>query len=567
MKFIKKYKLILNIFLGIIITLIFMISININNNKKNIKEATKKIKYNINEGNYVNARRICNLTFSKIPKYEYNILFKDIAKMSKEIKDIPYGERCNEKMFLEMEKYKFLSKEHRFKIYENLGNLYLIDSNYAKASEYILDTLIMSKDMEYNIIEEKQLINLGVLFSQIQGYDTGVETIKESLKINIKNTKQAEIIRLYAYVNISEIYLRMGKYKECERYLSMINKDRKHVDIKDYSDIDVLANTIQANLYLNEGKYELAKEYIELAEKFLKFNDEKIFKYTKELLYLTKGQYYSSIGNYYKSIDIYNKILSFSDYKNNNSLNEEYVLEKLVKLYDKTKQYELEDIYIDKLISAIKNNENIRYRDYSNYVLEQAKEKYIVRKDRESIRFLMLIILCGTIIIGYMYKINKKRLKKMKYITLHDNLTGVYNRGYFDEKYKELINNKFKFSILMIDIDNFKYLNDTFGHQFGDEVLKTITSVILNLLNERCVLCRYGGEEFVILHKYSFKEESVLTAELIRSAVEHLSWSKDIKVTISIGIAYRLNDGLDTLSKADMNLYKAKNNGKNKIVV
>ncbi|WP_270520147.1 hypothetical protein, partial [Paraclostridium sordellii] len=221
--------------------------------------------------------------------------------MSKEIKDIPYGERCNEKIFLEMEKYKFLSKEHRFKIYENLGNLYLIDSNYAKASEYILDTLIMSKDMEYNIIEAKQLINLGVLFSQIQGYDTGVETIKESLKINIKNPKQAEIIRLYAYVNISEIYLRMGKYKECERYLSMINKDRKHVDIKDYSDIDVLANTIQANLYLNEGKYELAKEYIELAEKFLKFNDEKIFKYTKELLYLTKGQYYSSIGNYYKS--------------------------------------------------------------------------------------------------------------------------------------------------------------------------------------------------------------------------------------------------------------------------
>ncbi|MFR3559597.1 MAG: hypothetical protein ACLTUN_13705, partial [Paraclostridium sordellii] len=133
----------------------------------------------INEGNYVNARRICNLTFSKIPKYEYNILFKDIAKMSKEIKDIPYGERCNEKMFLEMEKYKFLSKEHRFKIYENLGNLYLIDSNYTKASEYILDTLIMSKDMEYNIIEAKQLINLGVLFSQIQGYDTGVETIKE----------------------------------------------------------------------------------------------------------------------------------------------------------------------------------------------------------------------------------------------------------------------------------------------------------------------------------------------------------------------------------------------------
>ncbi|EPZ62266.1 diguanylate cyclase domain protein [[Clostridium] sordellii ATCC 9714] len=311
---------------------------------------------------------------------------------------------------------------------------------------------------------------------------------------------------MYAYVNISEIYLRMGKYRECERYLSMINKDRKHVDIKDYPDIDVLANTIQANLYLNEGKYELAKEYIELAEKFLKFNDEKIFKYTKELLYLTKGQYYSSIGNYYKSIDIYNKILSFSDYKNNNSLNEEYVLEKLVKLYDKIKQYELEDIYIDKLISAIKNNENIRYRDYSNYVLEQAKEKYIVRKDRESIRFLMLIILCGTIIIGYMYKINKKRLKKMKYITLHDNLTGVYNRGYFDEKYKELINNKFKFSILMIDIDNFKYLNDTFGHQFGDEVLKTITSVILNLLNERCVLCRYGGEEFVILHKLVLKK-------------------------------------------------------------
>lgn len=155
----------------------------------------------------------------------------------------------------------------------------------------------------------------------------------------------------------------------------------------------------------------------------------------------------------------------------------------------------------------------------------------------------------------------------MKHLTLQDKLTNTYNRAYFDSKYEELLDKNIKFSIVMIDIDNFKYINDTYGHQFGDEVLKVITNTIKKLLQEHTYLCRYGGEEFVIISCYKIKEEVLLLAEMIRSSVEGISWSKDIKTTVSIGVAFSNIHYENTLKKSDENMYKAKNTGKNKVVV
>ncbi|MGL5756751.1 MAG: diguanylate cyclase, partial [Paraclostridium sp.] len=549
------------------ILIFFIVGISIKNTKLDIENTTEKIKESIHEHNYTEAINNYELNLSKIPKYKYNILFNDIMKMSKQIERIPGGEKHIMNTLLAMETYKLISKVHRFDIYNYLGRLYLVDENYAKASEYILDTLILAKDMDYKFSEANQLINLGVLFSQIQGYETSIKTVKEALSVEIKDKKQAETVKMCAYANLSEIYLRMGDYENCKKYTYNVLKNEKFLNDKKNIDVKILITTIESNLYLHKGENEKAKKYIDKVEKLLKSNNSKSLRYTKELFIFTKAKYYESISNYNEAINIYNSILSLEHYKQNKASNKKQVLENLVDLCNKTKQYKLEDSYMNELLLAIKNDEDIRYRDYSNYIVEQAEEKYTVQHERESIKFLILIILIGTIVIIFMYRANKKRVSKMKYIAMHDKLTGVYNRGYFDNKYEHLIKNKYEFSILMIDIDDFKIINDTFGHQFGDVVLKEITSRIKSLINDSCTICRYGGEEFVIINEYKFKEESVLTAELIRSAVEHISWSEDINVSVSIGVAYNNESSMDTLEKADVNLYKAKRSGKNKIVV
>lgn len=141
-----------------------------------------------------------------------------------------------------------------------------------------------------------------------------------------------------------------------------------------------------------------------------------------------------------------------------------------------------------------------------------------------------------------------------------DGLTGVYNRRAFDKRIKK--NNQLlkNYSVIMIDIDDFKKVNDTFGHSEGDIVLQKIGLILLNRSEPRKIVpYRYGGEEFAILIYDDNLSKSVEIAESLRYQIECQNWNKMNKITISAGVA-------KTVDKADENLYIAKNNGKNQVV-
>ncbi|MEA1912007.1 MAG: sensor domain-containing diguanylate cyclase [Spirochaetota bacterium] len=133
-------------------------------------------------------------------------------------------------------------------------------------------------------------------------------------------------------------------------------------------------------------------------------------------------------------------------------------------------------------------------------------------------------------------------------------------------------------SILMMDIDHFKNLNDTYGHAFGDIVLKKVASILISSLRLEDLAARYGGEEFVIILKKMTVEDAQLVAERIRQRIESLEFkytekgkNEIVKTTISIGIA-RYNSGLDLvpedlIKRADAALYKAKEGGRNKVEI
>jgi len=118
----------------------------------------------------------------------------------------------------------------------------------------------------------------------------------------------------------------------------------------------------------------------------------------------------------------------------------------------------------------------------------------------------------------------------------------------------------------MIDIDNFKAFNDTYGHQAGDSILREISGKFRDISRKIDIIARYGGEEFGITLPMTKKEEALVLAERIRKAVEISLGLKNI--TISIGVASFPEDGEkkeDIISSADRALYQAKRSGKNKI--
>lgn len=157
-----------------------------------------------------------------------------------------------------------------------------------------------------------------------------------------------------------------------------------------------------------------------------------------------------------------------------------------------------------------------------------------------------------------------------------DGLTGLTRRGPFEERLAEEIARaksfRTTFSILMIDIDHFKRMNDNYGHQVGDEVLRTVAQRLKECLYETDVVARYGGEEFVCLLPRSQAAGLRAKAEQIRQRIEGHAFVigiESVTVTISIGIAHFPADGrtaADVLASADRALYAAKAAGRNQVM-
>jgi len=162
-----------------------------------------------------------------------------------------------------------------------------------------------------------------------------------------------------------------------------------------------------------------------------------------------------------------------------------------------------------------------------------------------------------------------------KELALIDPLTGLFNRRYLDEKFF----NDFKedleqddLGILFIDLDNFKQVNDVFGHLVGDEVLRTVSQTILHNIRSNDYAIRYGGEEIIVLLKNIIKDELHKMAERIRILTESSSTrhtKHNLTTTISIGATlHKPKDQIyQTIHRADLAMYQAKRLGKNQTIL
>ena len=164
---------------------------------------------------------------------------------------------------------------------------------------------------------------------------------------------------------------------------------------------------------------------------------------------------------------------------------------------------------------------------------------------------------------------NAHLYRETKRLAIRDEMTGTFNYRYFRDVLKKMIREREKtkepLSLLMVDIDNFKQMNDTFGHIEGDKVLKKVSKVIKSNVRRMDVVTRYGGDEFVIILWGVGKEAAKLLGERIRKAVKKELSIHTFPLTLSIGICAFPDDGKKVgvlLDKADKALYRAKSKGR-----
>jgi len=174
--------------------------------------------------------------------------------------------------------------------------------------------------------------------------------------------------------------------------------------------------------------------------------------------------------------------------------------------------------------------------------------------------------------------VSRKKLQSsltvIREMAIHDDLTGFYNRHHLmdiiDSENNRSVRTGSVFSLVMMDIDKFKNINDKYGHQTGDQVLRTFAAIIRSILRKTDFCGRYGGEEFLIVLTQTDIQAAKVFAERICDCVENSFFpclGPDSQVTVSIGLTeYRMQEDIEkTISRADELLYKAKKGGRNRV--
>ena len=225
-------------------------------------------------------------------------------------------------------------------------------------------------------------------------------------------------------------------------------------------------------------------------------------------------------------------------------------------------------------VLALSENENIQKNFSPTEDLDEDKN-FLTNK-----HFLVLDALTNlsNTVIEELHESNKKLTtaqENLQILANQDYLTNLYNSRYLNEIAEDYIilskrENK-TFSIIILDIDNFKKINDTYGHAIGDEVIKSLASLLKKQARESDIIARLGGDEFVILLPYCDKTQAYKIAETLRSMIEKhtIVGESNIQFSISLGVDC-LNINIDNhlsqvLVRADNALYIAKRNGKNKV--
>lgn len=489
-------------------------------------------------------------------------------------------------------KYGLLHENRKvlFTTYNHLGDNYSLTMNAHKA----LENYRKAENFIDNV-EEHFFVKQGIalLFYYLGIYDLAEEELLKCLEA-FNNWKEESVVK-NEHLNLSIRDLKISTYdmlinikskqKEYGKSLYYAEKNLNEVlKTKDQSAIFVAYVKLSfAHIFLNQlGKTEM---YMKEAENILqkeKFKDiDTLYNY-----YMTKYYYYLEKKDYIKSEKSLLKLIEMLEKENKNGV--ERISDRISNIKQKNGKIKEALYYQNMYIKNYYQTRNEKESSLSLFLHESYKESNLIKKNNQlekdnisktksldnleedsqnkSLTIILnvgvsIIVLLSIILFVLLYVKNRK-------IANRNDLTNTYNRRYIFNILEKSIKKKEDFSIILLDIDFFKSINDTYGHETGDLILIELTKLLKNNISKNEILARIGGEEFLI---YTKSKETLKIAEKLRRKIEENIFDKEnqkLKITSSFGIReYENRMSVDILyNEADKYLYEAKRLGRNKVV-
>lgn len=418
------------------------------------------------------------------------------------------------------------------KSYKNIQAVY-IDSSFSEVYEKLFfefekqNTLFISdeyknqKQVMINLLKNEAKINFEINKANILN-----RSLEISPNLILLGGTQIDVAKLYKSSQ--------DELKEQKETILSLNQRIKEKNSELISKIDSI---------------EEQKSVIQTQVKNIEKYEDKIYNQGKLLEEQTK-----QLNEIYKNIEAEKQKLSNAilDVKN-----KEDIVKSLVEL-QKQKQEEFEKTKKD--------------LELLNFQIEDQKNKLLLKETIISEQKNAMLILAILFIIILALGINGIRQNRLlRDLSQTDTLSGLYNRRFMNKKLEEEISKykryKIPFSILLLDIDHFKKINDNYGHDKGDFVIKTISSLIRRNIRSSDICSRWGGEEFLILASNSDLKSALKLSENLKELIEKSQFETKYSITISIGVS-TFDENLsqeELLKLADNALYKAKKNGRNRV--
>ena len=290
------------------------------------------------------------------------------------------------------------------------------------------------------------------------------------------------------------------------------------------------------------------------------------------------------------TLNNFDNLLSRLDYLNNqsaiyNEKNQIVGSNNIIKNFSRSKIYKIDSFVNSSLLHLKETSNTLQYKD-SRYIfvktLPHAHFKFIYIAEAHVIwlksllyTFVIFLFMLSSLYLIFLYQKSKDINYKLKLQAIQDYMTGAYNRRYFFEVaraiFSKALRKHTKLAVIMMDIDDFKTVNDTYGHDAGDLAIIEVKKILEKNLRKYDLFARFGGEEFCAVLDDISKEDVVRLFEKIRKDFESniITYNNmKIKYTVSFGIAYGMADSLEKLIKvADEALYESKKNGKNRVTI
>lgn len=430
-----------------------------------------------------------------------------------------------------------------------------IDNIYTEIQKHIIEPNLVSSMMAHDTFLKDWLVNEEDDVTKISRY---LEAIKN--KYNMFTT-----------FLVSE---KTRNYYTSKGFIEQIKEEQE--ENAWYFDFKKIQNTHEINLDFNEH----------IDDSMIMFINHKIFDEEFHLIGATGiGLKVSYINEMLKR---FRKQYLFNVYflnKEGEVVLSEHDVNTLRHIKDVPELYALKDDLItkeSKVLEYTKTGEeyllNTKYiPELDLYLVVEAKLSHFMEGVKQTFYFNLVGSLLVTILITLIILITiRKYHKKLEYLASNDTLTDLPNRRSFDKKFAQFFllqkRNSHPISLLFFDLDDFKQINDTLGHQSGDKVLKRIAGILKENIRQTDLVARWGGEEFIVAFIDSDVEKTKAIAEKLRKHIEEDALLHQItkqSVTASFGLTgVKEGDTTDTLLKrVDEALYEAKESGKNRIII